>query len=410
LFHFTEATSGLVSGMYNGRQSQVIYGIFSTPENSLSASAICAYQLQDIVDTFNGPFKGQENSNSNWLPVPMTKVPELHLGQCSNNSLDLPESTINFIKDHSLMDKAVNPLWGAPVLIHTSFNFKYTKIAVDPQVLAMYGKTFDVLFIGTNRGQVIKAINSASNAMNGHHYHNKVVPVIIEEMIIFADGSPVTNLLLYNNPRHQPKLIVSSATEIKSIPLSQCEKRAKTCSECVALQDPYCVWDISASTCTKFSSYKYQYYLQNIEEGWSPTCPEGRPPSVENPDHKPNGVSRTLEKEAEYAQTFTGETLAFSIVTSVVTSLVVGFIIGYIFSKRCKKDDPNSFSYTDPAGYLDRRNYHQHRLPQDNYSSLGQPPLTKPINLVLNVPPNNRKNANSSADNKPIQKVKKIYL
>lgn len=36
----------------------------------------------------------------------------------------------------------------------------------------------------------------------------------------------------------------------------------------------------------------------------------------------------------------------------------------------------------------------------------------KQINLVLNVPPKNGngKNANSSADTKPAQKVKKIYL
>jgi len=41
-----------------------------------------------------------------------------------------------------------------------------------------------------------------------------------------------------------------------------------------------------------------------------------------------------------------------------------------------------------------------------------QPINNKAINLVLNVPPKNAngKNANSSAENKPIQKVKKTYI
>lgn len=49
----------------------------------------------------------------------------------------------------------------------------------------------------------------------------------------------------------------------------------------------------------------------------------------------------------------------------------------------------------------------------DNYLPSAPPSNNKPaINLVLNVPPKNGngKTANSSADNKPVQKVKKIYL
>lgn len=45
-------------------------------------------------------------------------------------------------------------------------------------------------------------------------------------------------------------------------------------------------------------------------------------------------------------------------------------------------------------------------------ADMPQPINNKAINLVLNVPPKNAngKNANSSAENKPIQKVKKTYI
>lgn len=43
-----------------------------------------------------------------------------------------------------------------PVVVHTGFMYRYTAIAVDPQVEAANSKTYDVLFIGTDRGHVIK--------------------------------------------------------------------------------------------------------------------------------------------------------------------------------------------------------------------------------------------------------------
>lgn len=53
---------------------QLIYGVFNTPVNSIGGSAICAFSLRSIIATFNGPFKEQENMNSNWLPVAKSKV------------------------------------------------------------------------------------------------------------------------------------------------------------------------------------------------------------------------------------------------------------------------------------------------------------------------------------------------
>ena len=71
----------------------------------------------------------------------------------------------------------VPPFFGSPVLIRTGLVSRFTSIAVDPQVGTTEGKTYDVLFVGTTRGRVIKAINAQSaDSRDG------VDTVIIEEL------------------------------------------------------------------------------------------------------------------------------------------------------------------------------------------------------------------------------------
>ena len=54
---------------------------------------------------------------------------------------------------------------------------RFTSIAVDPQVGTTEGKTYDVIFVGTTKGRVIKAINAQSaDSRDG------VKTVIIEEL------------------------------------------------------------------------------------------------------------------------------------------------------------------------------------------------------------------------------------
>jgi Sema domain. len=73
-FFPTESTTELIEGSYGSVTAQLIYGVFTTPPNSISGSAVCAFALQDITDTFEGNFKEQAQLNSNWLPVQSAKV------------------------------------------------------------------------------------------------------------------------------------------------------------------------------------------------------------------------------------------------------------------------------------------------------------------------------------------------
>ena len=75
MFLIPESVSSIVEGSYNDEQkTKIIYGVFTTPENAIGGNAICAFQISDVLDTFEGPFKEQETANSNWLPVRDMKV------------------------------------------------------------------------------------------------------------------------------------------------------------------------------------------------------------------------------------------------------------------------------------------------------------------------------------------------
>lgn len=60
---------------------------------------------------------------------------------------------------------------------------------MDPQVKTPGGKTYDVLFIGTDNGKVIKAINAESADS-----HERVNPVVIEEIQAFPTTVPVRGI------------------------------------------------------------------------------------------------------------------------------------------------------------------------------------------------------------------------
>lgn len=64
------------------------------------------------------------------------------------SSLELPERTLKFIKNHQLMNEAVQPMTGGPLLV--AEGPLLTRIVVD-NVMALDGQTYTVMFVGTGR-------------------------------------------------------------------------------------------------------------------------------------------------------------------------------------------------------------------------------------------------------------------
>lgn len=67
---------------------------------------------------------------------------------------------------------------------------------------------------------------------------------------MFPQGVPIKDLKVLpaasQGLQSLGALAVMSATEVRSFPVQRCD-RATTCQDCVALQDPYCAWEVRAS-------------------------------------------------------------------------------------------------------------------------------------------------------------------
>jgi semaphorin 6 len=88
-----------------------------------------------------------------------SQIPVPRPGICPNNSSALKESDLNFIKHHPLVDWAVPTSENGPIFVQTSFEERLTVIAVDSGVRAIDESVYDILFVGTSSGRVLKVFN-----------------------------------------------------------------------------------------------------------------------------------------------------------------------------------------------------------------------------------------------------------
>ncbi|ALC38992.1 Sema-1a [Drosophila busckii] len=376
-FYFNEiqSASNLVEGQYGSMSSKLIYGVFNTPTNSIPGSAVCAFALQDIADTFEGQFKEQSGLNSNWLPVNNAKVPDPRPGACHNDSRTLPDPTLNFIKTHSLMDENVPAFFGQPILVRTSTIYRFTQIAVDAQIKTPGGKTYDVIFVGTDHGKIIKSVNAESADTA-----EKVSSVVIEEIDVLTKSEPIRNLeivrtMQYDQPKDgsydDGKLIIVTDSQVIAIQLHRCHNdKITSCSECVALQDPYCAWDKIAGKCRSHGAPRWleeNYFYQNVATGQHAACPSGKINSKDANVGEQKGFrndmdlldSRRQSKDQEIIDNidknfediinaqYTVETLVMAVLAGSVFSLLVGFFTGYFCGRRCHKDEDDNLPYPD---------------------------------------------------------------
>ncbi|XP_039278036.1 semaphorin-1A isoform X2 [Nilaparvata lugens] len=401
-FYFNEiqSTTELIEGTYGSVSTQLLYAVFTTPANSIGGSAVCAFALQDISDTFEGNFKEQSELNSNWLPVQSVKVPDPRPGQCVNDSRTLPDLTLNFIKTHSLMDESVPSFFRQPIIIRTSFHYRFTQIAVDPQIKTPGGKAYDVLFIGTDYGMVLKTVNADSADSI-----ERVNPVLIEEIQVFPSNVSIRSLKVMRTDNQEGRLIVVSDTEVLSLRLHRCDKVTSGCSECVALQDPYCAWDKTVSKCRSVGSGGARWtdekvFYQSVATGSHSACPASKVMNKEagnyggfslyksyNEDHSgqaskesPEGEVFTMTREEEdhyngpqvttaesLPNQYSIETLVLAVLTASLAALAFGFLAGYFCGRKCHKDEDDNLPYPDTEYeyFEQRQNVNTRRMPPE---------------------------------------------
>ncbi|XP_044302519.1 semaphorin-4D isoform X1 [Varanus komodoensis] len=238
----------------------VIYGVFTPQLNNVGLSAVCAYNISTVEDVFG---KGKymqsttvEQSHTKWLRY-NGEIPKPRPGACINKeakaenfrtTLNLPDKTLQFVKDHPLMDDSVTPIGDRPRLVKR--DVKYTQIVVD-QVQALNGTLYDVMFISTDQGALHKAISYE----NGMH--------IIEETQLFPNFEPIQTLLL-SSKKGKQYLYAGSNTGVVQSSVAFCDKYS-TCVDCVLARDPYCAWNPHQSSCVNLQETENERdWIQNI--------------------------------------------------------------------------------------------------------------------------------------------------
>lgn len=433
-FYFDEiqSTTNIIQGRYGSNLSQqIIYGTLTTPNNAIGGSAICAYSMRDIVRVFEGSFKQQESINSNWLPVSRQKVPEPRPGQCVNDSRLLSESVVNFAKTHSLMEEAVPALFNQPILVRVSLQYRFTAITVDPQVETVSGDVFDVLYVGTDNGKVLKVVNIPNE--------NGANAVVISENAVFSHNTPVRELKIAPG---YGRVVVVSSNEVKLATFNHCAS-TDHCQNCVALQDPHCAWDTQQLACVSVDAVSTlrRSLIQDVPHGNTRKCSpiaNSKIPTrvyddntleneilidgkIEDPLAKPNdeevecddGLTENRITGCAVRQhlvIYTAKTLHVIVVCASLVALFLGFIAGYLFSRRF-----HPYGHYPNAPFIEQHN-HLERL-SGNPNAFLTPRANKTVNLVLNVPPSpaskkdnlETKDLNIASDG-TLQKIKKTYI
>ncbi|XP_055306886.1 semaphorin-2A [Sitodiplosis mosellana] len=212
------------------------YATFATSTNGLVGSAVCSFDINEVHSAFSGKFKEQATSNSAWLPVLKSKVPEPRPGTCVDDTSNLPDTVLNFIRSHPLMDKAVNHEHSNPVFYNRDLVF--TKLVVDKIKIDLLNQEYTVYYVGTNLGRVYKIVQ---------FYRNNEPNSKLLDIFEVAPDEPIQVIEISQSRK---SLYVATDNRIKQIDLAMCNRRYDSCYRCV--KDPYCGWDKDTSTCRPY--------------------------------------------------------------------------------------------------------------------------------------------------------------
>lgn len=103
--------------MVDSGDGPVFYASFTTGgRHEFAGSAICAFTVKSVDDLLdNGSFKEQVSSSSAWTTVLPSQVPTPRPGRCDSDTKEMTDSSLHFVKSHSLIDGSVPMRADAPV-------------------------------------------------------------------------------------------------------------------------------------------------------------------------------------------------------------------------------------------------------------------------------------------------------
>ncbi|XP_053125811.1 semaphorin-4C-like [Hemicordylus capensis] len=172
-------------------RDSTLFGVFRAHWANMDISAVCQYPIQNVLKVFEGAYKEFNQDSHKWgryygdvpSPRPGACITKTARMQGFFTSLEMPPQTLSFVRNHPLMDDAVKPQGNQPLLHKKESNF--TQVVAD-QVETLDGRFYTVLYIGTDKGWLHRAVL----LLSGVHY--------MPALRIFDQGWAINSLLLYS--------------------------------------------------------------------------------------------------------------------------------------------------------------------------------------------------------------------
>uniref|UniRef100_A0A3Q2NUA0 Semaphorin-4E-like n=1 Tax=Fundulus heteroclitus TaxID=8078 RepID=A0A3Q2NUA0_FUNHE len=243
----------------------LFYATFTSnpePSSTCSQSAVCAYKLSDVRQVFRGSFLTESDSGG-WVTY-VGAEPFLYPGSCINDemraggvvsSLNLSDTTLLFVKHHPLMEGAVAPVTGRPLLVRSATQF--SRIVVD-KVTSLDGQQHHIMFIGTTSGWLQKGV-----WLDGEGGR------IVEELQLFHDAQPIYFLQLSSR---SGQLYGGARAAVVQLSVRDCS-RYTSCHDCLLARDPYCGWDLLTGLCAAVGGASDASMVQSLADGDVGSCP-----------------------------------------------------------------------------------------------------------------------------------------
>ncbi|KAF6101050.1 semaphorin 3B [Phyllostomus discolor] len=174
------------------RWTPLLYAVFSTSSGVFQGSAVCVYSMSDVRRAFLGPFAHKEGPMHQWVAY-QGRVPYPRPGMCPSRTFgtfsstkDFPDDVIQFARNHPLMYNPILPVGGRPLFLQVGAGYTFTQVVAD-RVAAADGH-YDVLFIGTDAGTVLKVISVPKGG------RPNAEGLLLEELHVFEDSAAVTSM------------------------------------------------------------------------------------------------------------------------------------------------------------------------------------------------------------------------
>uniref|UniRef100_A0A8B9RLS8 Semaphorin-3C n=1 Tax=Astyanax mexicanus TaxID=7994 RepID=A0A8B9RLS8_ASTMX len=236
--HFDELESVFLLETDNPK-GLLLFGIFTSTSSVFKGSAVCVYNMADILTVFNGPFAHREGPNFQWVAF-QGRIPYPRPGTCPGGAFtphirstkEFPDDVVTFMRNHPLMFNPIYPVGRRPLLVRTHAEYKYTSIVVD-QVTAADG-LYRVLFLGTDM-KIAVYRHSPSTLAKLQQFRKNLLKNLKNWLI--------SSVL-------QQQLYVSSEYGVSQVSLHRCNAYGTACADCCLARDPYCAWD--GLSCSRF--------------------------------------------------------------------------------------------------------------------------------------------------------------